>query len=218
MPFVHRHRSRLLFWAMAGVALLVAHDTIWAVQVGPGERLAASLRANGHGYWSAVSAALVAIGAAALIGSAIRLRRLRSRAQSLRASRLPSGGPAYFRRASGAWLRMAVVVVVGFAVQENVEHAVSHGHLPGIGILHGPEYPLALPVIAVVTLIGALVAATVASADDSLVASIRTALARVVRRAPRRTWRPRSSDPVRLGSPVARHVAGRAPPTLLVAY
>ena len=59
------------------------------------------------------------------------------------------------------WWRLALVVALGFAVQENLEHLLTHGHAPGLGVLAGPEYPLALPIIGLVTAATAVVAALV---------------------------------------------------------
>jgi hypothetical protein len=109
------------------------------------------------------------------------------------------------------------VVATGFLVQENVEHLIGHGHAPGLGVLMGPEYPLALPVIGLITAIAALVTAALGQVTGSLLAAIADAVRRSLGRAPRRIMRP----PLRLrsiaGSPLARAAAGRAPPRMVLA-
>jgi hypothetical protein len=209
-------RGRLLFWGLAGIALLVAHDLIWLVQMGPGEELARSLREGGHRYWSAASLGLAAIGMATLVGIGIRLLVLRRRAARVRADPIHAGWSAGMLRAGRAWFWMALLVAVAFAVQENVEHALTHGHVPGIAILHGAEYPLALPVIAAITFFTAVGWTVLTGAERALVEAVRAAMLPAIGRAPV-VVRSRRADPhIRIGSAVSRHVAGRAPPRLLV--
>jgi len=107
------------------------------------------------------------------------------------------------------------MVAIGFAVQENVEHLVSHDHLLGLGALIGPEYPLALPVIATITLVAGLVAAGYVAAERRLVAGIHDALRRL-ERPPRRLARAPLRLHVRRSSPLAFAVAGRGPPLRLL--
>jgi hypothetical protein len=106
-------------------------------------------------------------------------------------------------------------VALAFLVQENLEHVMSHGHAPGIGALFGTEYPLALPVIAFVSGLAALLAAAVGSVERDLVTVIAAAILRAFRHPPRSIPRP----PLRLTipglSPLARSRADRAPPLSL---
>ena len=50
---------------------------------------------------------------------------------------------------------------MAYLVQENVEHLVAQGHLPGFAPLVGAEAPLALPILGLVTLAFAVVGALV---------------------------------------------------------
>ena len=52
------------FWLAAGVTLLVSHDAVFLVQVGPGKALADALTDAGHGhaYWANASVLLLAGG------------------------------------------------------------------------------------------------------------------------------------------------------------
>ena len=200
---------RLAFWALAGVALFLSHDAIVLVQVGPGEGLARALREASHGYWASASLVLAVIGLGTAFGAWLRLGTLRRRAAHL--------GATLHRRASNArlpatWLRLFVVVAAGFVVQENVEHYLGHMHAPGLAVLFGGEYPLALTVIGLISGAAALLATAVGGVERELLAAIAAALGRGFGRAPRSLRRP----PFRLAavrlSPLARASAGRAPP------
>jgi len=203
--------NRLAFWALAGLALFVAHDAVFLAQIGPGQALVAELRTAGHGYWTSASILLIAVSVVAGLWTWRRVRRLRGRAASLDAA--PSRDHSFIRRFASAWSRLAAIVAIAFAVQENVEHLIAHGHAPFAGVLIGPEYPLALPVIALVTAITAGLVALVARTQDELVAAIEAAL-RWRTRAPRLRVRPPQRLPSPAGSVLARRGAGRAPPAL----
>jgi hypothetical protein len=195
------------------LALLVAHDAVHLAQIGPGRALVDELRSAGHGYWGVASLALSAIAVAAAASSLIRLRRLRMRARVLGA--VPASSPSFGRRFVAVWWRLAAVVAIGFALQENVEHLVAHGHAIGAGALLGPEYPLALPVIGLIAAVAAAFATVVADAHEALVAAIEDAL-RARLRPVRVAVRKSGSAPATIGSVLARPGAGRAPPLLLV--
>ena len=205
--------ARLAFWGLAAAALLVSHDTVWMLQVGPGQALAEAMRHAGHDYWGTASMAIAV--AAGLVGI-VTLRRLvmlRRHADAMDASGAQPARRRYPTRVAAAWLRLAIVVALGFVLQENVEHALSHGHMPGVGALLGPEYPLALPAIAAITLVAGLVAAAITAAERTLLARIAAADIRL--RAPRVIGR---RPPRSFVAPVDRRPranAGRAPPAVL---
>jgi hypothetical protein len=207
-----RHRGPISFWALAGAALLVSHDAVYLVQVGPGERLAATLRTASHDYWGAASLGLIAGALLAGAAALVRLALLRREAAALGATRRPH--PGRRGRLLAIWVRLAAIVVVGFAIQENVEHYIAHGHLIGPGALVGPEYPLAIPVLGIVSLLAALGAALLVTSERALVAAIRVAMA-AARRPERRMSRPPQRLPGLSGSVLARYRAGRAPPSVL---
>ena len=193
-------RGRVALWALAGLALLVSHDAVYLAQIGPGETVTAMLRTAGHGYWGIASAVLLAFALLAAGGAGLRILLLRRRAAALgaRATRDTSWPGAFIRN----WTMLGVVVAVAFAVQENVEHLAAHGHAPGVGALIGPEYPLALPVMALVTALAAAIATLVAGRHEALVAAIHAVL-----RPPVRVVAPAASV-------MARRGAGRAPPSV----
>ncbi len=213
-----RTRERVAFWALAGVALLISHDAVWLVQVGPGEDLATTLRGAGHGYWGLASLALAVIGLSAAVVIGVRLWLLRRRAAGLRANTTLMQRQPYLARALRAWIRLLVVVAIGFVIQENIEHFLSHRHTPGLGALLGPEYPLTLPVIAGMTGLAALVVAAVVTVERQLLAAILRAIRQLVRRAPRRLQRPPARVAWRPLSPLATSWAGRAPPRQLLTH
>ena len=212
MTDLNRARGRIAFWALAGLALLVSHDAVFLAQVGPGERLTAALRSAGHDWWGVASVILVGI--AGLMGAItlVRIARLRRAAAALDAR-----GRAQTTRLAlllPTWGRTAAVVVIGFAIQENVEHFIAHGHAIGAGALIGPEYPLALPVLAIVTLVAALGATLLMASERELVTAIVAALRRRLR--PMRVAiRPARRVAPPIGSVIARFLAGRAPPSTL---
>ena len=212
---IARIRGPVAFWALAGIALLVTHDAVFLAQVGPGHELARALREAGHEYWGIASLVLAAIGIAALTATLVRLRSLRRSIATLGAD--PAARPRpYAARWLTTWVRLLATVAIGFAVQENIEHLIGHSHAPGLGALIGPEYPLALPVIALITGLAAFAAAVLGQTEQALLAVIADAMRRILARAPRRTARP----PLRLAAvliaPLAGAWAGRAPPRSFV--
>jgi len=213
MRRVRRLPPRLAFWALAGLALLVSHDATWLVQMGPGEGLTSALRHGGHDYWGTASAALTVVGLVAAAWAGVRLHRLRRRSSGSQASPIRVCARPYLRRAGGAWLRLFAVVAIGFVVQENLEHALAHGHSLWAGALLGPEYPLALPVIGTITLLAALLAAAFVTAERILLARLDPVPPTL--RAPRRVQRP-VRQIVLPGGDDARTHTGRGPPALLV--
>ena len=207
-----RHlRGRIAFWALAGIALLVSHDAIFFVQYGPGEALTRTLREAGHAYWTVASFALAGIGLATGASVAMRLLRLRNRARGLVAAPPPAAG--WPRRLIVAWGRLFAVIAIGFVLQESAEHFAMHGHAIGLGALIGPEYPLALPMLALASLAAALVAVSVIAVEVALEATI--AAAGNHPRAPRRIMRPPLDLGVARIAVLARAAAGRAPPSVL---
>lgn len=206
---VTRIPPRLAFWAVAGGALFLSHDAIFLVQVGPGEALARTLREAAHGYWEWASLVLALTALGTALGAWLRIRGLRRRAAQLGAApHRWSSTP----RLAATWLRLFVVVASGFLVQENVEHYLGHMHAPGLTVLLGTEYPLALPVIALISGAAALLATAVGGVERELLAAIAAELGRILGRAPRDLARP----PLRIAavrlSPLALARAGRAPP------
>jgi hypothetical protein len=209
-----QQRARIAFWALAAVSLLISHDAIWLTQVGPGEVVATALRSGGHAYWGAASVGLLIIGLTVTGVVVLRLLRLHQQAARLGVATPLGVARAFPARAAIGWARLFAVVSIGFVIQENIEHYLSHQHTLGMGALLGPEYPLALPVIAALTGIAGLFAATVRTWERGLIAAILAAHRMRLRPSQQRLRAPRRS--ARLPwSPLAAAAAGRAPPLLL---
>jgi len=211
-----RIAPRVAFWAFAALTLLVSHDLVWLVQLGPGESLALALRGEQHGYWSWASLAILGAAIVAALATASRALRLVRRARLLHAPIGRIARYAFLWRAAVAWARLLAAVGIGFAIQENVEHYLAHGHVMGLGALTGPEYPLAIPVLALVSAAAAVACATIRSVERELVAGIAAALHRQPSRAPSRMPPTPSIVPARRRAAMASSAAGRAPPPLLV--
>ena len=201
--------SRVAFWLAAGCSLAVAHDAVFLAQLGPGHELAAALRSAGHGYWGAAAFLLLLGGAAAAVAWLVRIRSLRRRAVVPRAT---VDGPSWRRRAVGHWIRLFAVVAISFVLQENLEHAFAHGHLIGLGALIGPEYPLAVPVLALVTGAAAAIIAIARQHEIELISRIPASPAGARRSNLVVRW---NQDPrrVRHAGPMSVHRGLRAPPS-----
>ena len=209
-------RGPAAFWALAGLALLISHDATFLVQLGPGQSLVRILRDTGHGYWGLASLALLGIGVSVAIIALLRLLKLERRARELAAAGRPFGKGRYLARVAPYWIRLFAVVGIAFLIQENLEHFALHGHVPGLGALLGPEYPLALPVIGLITLVGGFIGAAIVAVERELRAMIELATRLRSVRAPRRIPRPPIQDTSIRLSPLASAVAGRAPPRRFV--
>jgi hypothetical protein len=209
-----RRRSRLAFWATAGVVLLICHDAVFLAQLGPGRGVVQALRSAGHEYWSAASLLLLLAGLVAAGATIRRILALRRRAHALHATPAPT---AILPRALRSGTALFAVVAIGFVLQENAEHFIAHGHLIGLGAVVGPEYPLALPVIGAMTAGGGLVVALFGGAVERLAVAIAAALA-TLRPRPQRRLAPVAVVFVLPSAPIlARSGASRAPPSMLPA-
>lgn len=173
-PRVARVLAALRFGLLALACLGLAHEAVFAAEHGVGAGFAQAMSAGGHdGYWPIFS--VVVVSAVTLLGlaAAVRLGRLGAagwrpagrRGVGVRGSlagvavRRPMR--AYRQELRALWLPLLGLTATAFTVQENLEHFAGHHHLIGLGALAGPEYPLALPAIALVTLAAAALGALV---------------------------------------------------------
>ena len=205
----HRSARRTVaFWLVAAACLLAAHDLVYLVQLGPGRPLADALRSAGHGYWPIASALITAGAVVLVVRWVLRLHRLERRARGLAAV----GATGRVRQFLALWGRLLLVVAVAFVLQESAEHFVSHHHAPWLGALGGPEYPLALPILASITFLGALVTSLVRERERTLLARIGRGAAWIRRGAEPSV--PRPAGPMRLRRPsiLALPDLSRAPP------
>ena len=224
-----RRTARALPWlrllALLPISLLVAHEAVFGVQYGLGEAFARAMSAGGHdGYWTAFSLVIAALTVAFLAREGLRATRLQLRVRSAggagrRASvhRQRGEGGSWRREFRSIWPLLFAGTVAAFAVQENLEHIASGEAPHGLGSLIGPEHPLAIPILALVTAIVAAAGALI----RWRVHILELRVARAARASDRRRH-PRSIAPARewpvTGSLRAhawflvRLLAGRAPP------
>ncbi len=174
--------ERLRFPALAAVGSLLAHDGIFAAQYGLGPDRDLALAATTHGYWPAfmiVTLLTVAVAAGATVAAVLHLRRL---VRGLPATPAAPGRPSYLREVARMWPRLLLVVATAFLLQENLEHLAAGRELPGLWALSAPGYPLAIPVLVVVTGLLAAVGGWLQWHRDTLVRRLRAARAAALRR------------------------------------
>jgi hypothetical protein len=208
---MHRQLDRSRFVILAAAVLVIGHEVVLRIGYGPGADASIALKATSHGlaWLLQVATALLATAGLTLVVVA-RIRRLRNRLfHSL--GRVPALARPSRRELLVLWERLFAVALIGFVVQENVEHGLIHGHVPGLSMLYGGQYVFTIPVFAVL----ALVAAFVASLAGRELAILERAVAEAERRLPRaaRSLAPVPPDPDR--QPLALLVAAvprRGPP------
>jgi len=149
------HRLRFLLLALVG--LFLGHTAVFAAQYGVGGNFAAAMTAGGHDdYWGVFMLIASTGGLILLIATIVRISRLPNPAPVRALVRLPdivTGGdlPTYGHVFVDLARRLMPTLIVGYAIQENIEHLASHGHLIGLGALGGTENPIALPVLVAVS-------------------------------------------------------------------
>ena len=198
-------------------ALFVAHDAIYVAQFGVGGGFADAMTESGHdAYWTPASL-LIGIGAAVSFLAAIAvLARLERGARAIVAPVAP--GASYAGEIALIWRRLFPTVALLYLVQENLEHLAVTGQPAGLNPLFGAGSSYALPVLAITTLVLALVGAVIRWRIRTL--ALRIAVAR---RRPysRITVSSRPAGWVDIAAEVAhrwtvdRLDAGRAPPRIL---
>ena len=200
-------------------ALFVSHDLIYIGQFGMGEPLAAAMAAGGrHDYWVPVSLVIGAAVAAVFLACIALMARLELQAPGRPRRRIR--GPSYLDELGATWLRLFPTVALLFLLQENVERFFADGTIPGLSPIAGAGAADTLPILAATTFVlaalGSLVRWRIQVLEARITASTRTAYppARAIRR-PRR-WASIAAA-VAHGWILARGLAGRAPPRILLA-
>lgn len=219
-PMAHRvtmlrMRIRLPFIVLALAVLLVAHQLVYFATYG-WRGIERALASAGHdAYWFVIGSA---VSLALLAGLALSLRRWLTLRAELRGS-----GSARRPRPTIDWAqgratvvdlvpRLALVALVLFFVQENLEHYLHHaGHVPGLGVVLGPEYVATLPIFFAVAVIVAVVTALLRLS----LAALARLVAQITRRRPQRDV-PRPAGRHLPVHPCSRSTPdlGRAPPAL----
>ncbi len=213
---VARQLRRLRFVALVAMGALVAHDAVFAAQYGFGDQRDAALAATAHDYWPVFAALAIIVGGLGLAAAAVALLRLHRALHGLPAVPPPAGTPGYAGEVLRLWPRLFLAVTLVFTLQENVEHLVAGLGLPGLWVLSWPAYPLALPVLAAVTLLLAAAGAWLRWRTDVLAGRLAAARVAARRRAtfalvPARRWRLVAAM-IAHARMLARLDAGRAPP------
>jgi hypothetical protein len=150
------------FATLVLACLFVAHTTIFIARYGTGEAFPTAMRVEGHdAYWPAFIL-VVGGGVAVLVVTAIaRLWGLAKRAPRRRRAADGTPLPAFGDELKGLWPSLFGATTALYAIQENIEHLASQGHLPGANILWGPEGSFAIPGLLLVSLCGAALGALV---------------------------------------------------------
>jgi hypothetical protein len=205
---------RASFWVAAAVALLVAHDGLYVLELGSGRAVAQALRTAGHGYWPIASTLLLAAGIAVAAVWAVRLAHLTWRARSA----APGSGRrarSWSGRVIRLWPRLLAVVLLAFLVQENIEHLGGHGHVLGLHAI-GPEHPLAIPLVAALSAVAALIVAAIQRHEAALLLRLASAQRQRPRAEASISLLPPQRGTATRPRPLAVKRALRAPPASLL--
>lgn len=145
------------FVALLPLAAVLGHAMIYAARfgVGPGFE-AAMTRGNHDSWWTFVATVVMVIAALVLtreLARVTRLGRLVARRPRRRRdpSRTTSDRFGYLREWTTLWAILLPAVAAIFAAQEELEHRAMGVAGHGLSVLFGPEHPLALPILALVS-------------------------------------------------------------------
>jgi hypothetical protein len=201
---------------LALASLALSHELIYIVAHGVGDEYAAAMRAGGHDrYWTSFLLIVALVSTALAVVTFTQLRRLRRLAASVRARSVrieDVGYGRFFRLLAPLWLRLAVVVVAAYFVQENIETVTTGVPLPGLAVLTG-AYWLALPLLLFVSLLVASVGALFGWRREVILARLRAARRRL--RAPALVQGLAHSARLARSIFAARQNGLRAPPLLI---
>ena len=157
------HVLRFALLALGG--LLVGHQAVYLAQYGDGAALTQAMTSGGHdGYWGVFTTVALSGLLLLLLRSAWRLVELRQASARADLAALPDApGPvrSYRRELALLWPPLFGTVAIAYGVQENIEHLIAQGHLPGFAPLVGEEAHLALHMLGLVTLAFAVFGALV---------------------------------------------------------
>jgi hypothetical protein len=183
---VDRRRLALL----AVLVAVLGHEAALAIGYGPGAQLSAALRSTEHGLgWVLTVLSTVLAGGAALGVAAWRLRGLRVRLARMGVA-LPARGGGRLSDVLAVAHRIFAAAILLFLLQENAEHALLHGHLPGLDALLAGQYVATIPTFVLLSLAVATVAVLLAGRTSELVRALSAAV-RTLPRPPATVARPR---------------------------
>jgi hypothetical protein len=200
-------------------SLAVSHELIYLLAHGVGAEYARAVQEGGHDrYWTTFVLTVAVVCLVLAIVAVRQLSRLARQASLVRTGRLSvddRGFSLLARLTARLWLLVAPGTSIAFLAQENVETITSTHALPGLVVVTG-EHALALPVIALVSLLVALVGALVRCGRHMLLARLLRSLASIPRRVPR-TLPPTSISRPPSTVAVQSHRL-RAPPSALPSF
>ena len=136
--------------ALSAVALVIVHNLAFLLAYG--SAAGAVLARTGHDVrWTEAVVLMLAVGATMLVAASLRVVSL------VRSIHAPGAGAtvgypgrAALRAFTAEALGIATASGLLFLLQENLEHMSSGQALPGLGVLWSPEYPVTLPLLAIV--------------------------------------------------------------------
>jgi len=231
---IARAGTRIRFAILFAAGLLIGHDAVYAARFGVGRGFDAAMSTLGHdGWWGPFGLTVLAAIVGLALSSTLTIRSLRSRIRRAGAghvlpgptalrtrARWSASGTAYLAEFRALWPRLFGAVVLAFAVQENLETFAARGDVPGVDVLLGSGFPVALVVLALVTAglaaLGALIRWRILELRRRLRLALRSCHPRPRAVRPAREW-----SAVHLFAPhrwiLVRLDAGRAPPRGLFA-
>lgn len=200
-------------------SLATSHELIYVHAHGVGAAYVRAMQEGGHDrYWTSFVLTVAGVTLVLAVVAVCQIRRLHGQASLVRAGRLrvkDRGLGQLGRLTSRLWLLIATGSTFAFIVQENAETITAGRPMPGLTVVSG-EHALSLPILAVVSLLVAFVAALARWGRQVLLARLRRSMA------PQRRGAARSRRPaltMQPTSPVRVHAHGlRAPPPFLPSF
>ena len=184
--------------ALLATGALGVHELRYLLAYGPHASEASA--AQGHAYLALVGFAVAVAVAAAVARFARALQRALATGRA---------GEHLSRRFAALWARSALALCAAYTVQESLEGAFNAGHPTGVaGVVGDGGWTAFLVALAVAALIALLEAGTGAALRVAAHRGRSTRAARPCRRA----RQPALSVELAVVAPLARHLAGRAPP------
>lgn len=194
-------------------ALAASHQLIYLLAHGTGAEYARAMREGGHDrYWTSFVLTVAMVTVVLGVVAVRQLRRLQRQTSLVRAGQLnvdDRGVGLFARLVAGLWMPVSAGTFVAFVTQENLEMMGAGRLLPGLHVVSG-EHAIAVPAIALMSFLVALVGALVRWGRHVLLARLHLSSGLIRRRAPR-ALRPSSVNLPTSTSTVRSHGL-RAPP------
>lgn len=207
-------RAERVGWlVLAVLACMLAHEASYQLMYRGAGSYRTAMTLLGHdGYWLGLSVAIAAATFTLLGVAALQLRRLQREAATTPALSLDesSGRAAYLRLVGATWLRLALLALLTFTVQENLEALAAGLPLRGLDVVLGHGMAPFL-VILVTTLTMSFVVALVRWRRRVLLGRLAAAARPWARASARRAHGP--ARPAR-ALHLVRGWGSRAPPTV----